>query len=50
MLRGHGVVAEALGRARGHIAAATEAVRSHASEQDLAVLEAIGEFVLSRSL
>ncbi len=50
LLRSHGVVAEALERARSHIAAATEAVRGHASQQDLAILEAIGEFVLSRSL
>jgi octaprenyl-diphosphate synthase len=50
LLRSHGVLDDALDRARGHVATGVAGLRGHVSDEAYATLEAIGAFVLSRSL
>jgi octaprenyl-diphosphate synthase len=49
-LRDHGVLDEAMERARGHVDAGLDAVRSCVSAESLPPLEAVASFVLTRSL
>lgn len=50
LLRTHGVLDDALARARGHVTQGIEALRGHVSGEAFQTLEAVGAFVLSRTL
>ena len=50
LLRVHGVLDDALDRAREHVATGVAGLSGHVSDEAYATLEAIGAFVLSRTL
>ena len=50
LLRRHGVLDEALARAREHVTAGLATVRAAAKAEAHGALEAVGDFVLSRTL
>jgi len=50
LLRTHGVLDEALARARSHVTRGIETLRAHVTDDAFQTLEAVGAFVLSRTL